>query len=73
MIKYKLKGSDHEDILTCVLENRNLSHDDVENIINPKISEYNGLQLKDMSDAINILNDCLSKGVVCGTVVDPDC
>ena len=73
MINYKLIGYNSESIVDVVLNNRDLTIQEVEEIVNPSISEYDGMLLKNMKRGIELLHNEINKGVVCGIVIDPDC
>ncbi|MGL5713494.1 MAG: DHH family phosphoesterase [Paraclostridium sp.] len=73
MIEYKLIGSTHENIIDCVLENRELTRDEVNNILEPNIEEYDGMLFRNMQRGIDVLYRAINSNFTIGIVVDPDC
>lgn len=72
MINYKIIGDNSESIVDVVLNNRNLTISEVEEIVNPSIEEYDGMLLKNMQQGIDLLSSQITKPDVIGILVDPD-
>lgn len=70
---YKEIGSKNPDIVLTVLENRNLTTDEVNEILNPTIEEYNPTLMKNMDKGIKSLEDAIGNKLKIGILQDPDC
>ncbi|MGL4801888.1 MAG: DHH family phosphoesterase [Cetobacterium sp.] len=71
-MKYKLMKSDNPDIVLTVLENRDLTIDEANEIIEPSIEEYSPLLLKNVREGIQMLENAIEGNLNIGIVSDPD-
>lgn len=71
-MKYKLMESDNPDIVLTVLENRGLTIDEANEILNPSIQEHYPFSMKNMSQGAQMLSDAIRNKLNIGILSDVD-
>lgn len=72
MIEYKIKGDKSDDIIDVVLNNRGLTRQEIELIMNPNIEEYDTDDIYNIHKGIELLDNAISNNVKLGILIDPD-
>lgn len=71
--KIKTENTFGKSILDIVLENRNMTEEDMENLLNPSVENVEfPQQIPNMNEAIKLFIDELDKGGDIGIIVDSD-